>query len=211
LDTNPTAGMDRHLTPDELDRLLDGDVGFATPEVERHAQECPQCSADLDALRAVVAQLGRIPEWAPSPLFSDRVMANVVVFEPWYITLGDVARSAIPETRTGRVVAGSLAGVSAAAISGVAALVAANWEMSKLIFGIVAGRVEHAATTAFTATVAGILGDQAAQTLFAQGPLGLGIAAAGGLAVVGMGAVGLRLATRPARRDSGSEAFTGAR
>ena len=80
-------------------------VGFGIAELRTHVRECAGCAAELDAARAVAAELDALPRFAPSPLFADRVMSEVQVFEPWHVALGDAVRRLVPESRPVRVLA----------------------------------------------------------------------------------------------------------
>ena len=81
----------RHLLPDEIDALLDSEVGFGVAPLEAHLRECASCRADLEAGRRVVEAIEQLPRLAPTPLFGDHVMAQVNVYEPWYVAARDTA------------------------------------------------------------------------------------------------------------------------
>ena len=78
--------MTRHLLPEEFDLLVDAeaglDTGFGVAELRAHVRGCGDCAAELDAARAVAAELDALPHFVPSPVFADRVMQEVQVFEP---------------------------------------------------------------------------------------------------------------------------------
>ena len=88
--------MDRHLLPEEIDLLLDGEVGFGTAPLKAHARSCAECRAELEDARAVVRELEHLPHLSPSPLFTERIMAHVQVFVPWHVALLDTARQWMP-------------------------------------------------------------------------------------------------------------------
>lgn len=107
--------LHRHLLPHEFDLLLDEEVGFGVPPLRAHARDCQQCAAELADARAAMAELERIPRLMPSPLFTERVMAKVHVFRPWYATALDVARRLVPRPgpiRTAVATAAALACVT---------------------------------------------------------------------------------------------------
>lgn len=54
--------MERHLTPEELARLVDE---AATQEEHAHLADCEACIGRLDALRDQTAALGRLPDVRP--------------------------------------------------------------------------------------------------------------------------------------------------
>lgn len=65
-----------HLTPDDLDALL---VGSMSATVRTHLGECGACRLLATGDRAVITVLERLPRFAPSPGFTERVMARVSV------------------------------------------------------------------------------------------------------------------------------------
>ncbi len=69
----------QHLTPDEIDLVLEGSY----PEALRtHVNGCADCSALLAGERLVVQWLGALPLHVPAAGFEDRVMARVQVVTP---------------------------------------------------------------------------------------------------------------------------------
>ena len=69
----------QHLTPDEIDLVLEGSY----PEALRtHVNGCPDCSSLLAGERLVVQWLGALPLHVPAAGFEDRVMARVQVVTP---------------------------------------------------------------------------------------------------------------------------------
>ncbi len=108
----------RHLLPQELDLLVDGDVGFGVAPLRAHVDSCDDCRGRLEALRAVAARLDTLPHFVPRHGFADRVMSEVQVIEPWHVALTEQARALVPQ-RTGlRVLAAVGAGLVAMTISG---------------------------------------------------------------------------------------------
>jgi hypothetical protein len=63
-----------HLTPDELDLLLD--ASLPSPRMS-HLETCEECRTALEETREVVAQLRRLPLASPGVAFADRVVAEV--------------------------------------------------------------------------------------------------------------------------------------
>lgn len=108
----------RHLLPNELDLLVDGDTGFGLAPLKTHVESCPECHARLSELQAIVGQLDALPHFAPRHGFADRVMSNVQVIEPWHVALVDSAKRLVPESTGMRVLAATGAAVAATTISG---------------------------------------------------------------------------------------------
>lgn len=64
----------RHLTPDELDLLLDDRLPVARTS---HLETCPECQLAAEETRDLVAQLRSLQREAPSVSFADKVLAGV--------------------------------------------------------------------------------------------------------------------------------------
>ena len=94
----------RHLLPDEIDQLLDGEAGFGVAPLQAHVESCAACRAELAEARQVVSALERLPHLATSPLFADRVMSQVQVFEPWHVAALDSVKQWVPASRSARLV-----------------------------------------------------------------------------------------------------------
>src|SRR5436305_4371278 len=98
----------RHLLPDEIDLLLDDEVGFGVAPLKAHIRDCADCRARVDEARFVVEALEDIPHFAPSHRFADRVLAQVPVFVPWHVTARDTVARWLPQSRPGRVAVAAL-------------------------------------------------------------------------------------------------------
>lgn len=99
--------MNRHLLPDEIDSLLDGEVGFGTAPLKAHVRSCAECRAELEAARMLVRRLEHLPLLLPSPLFQQRVMTRVQIYVPWYVTALDSVRGWLPRSRLGQLATGA--------------------------------------------------------------------------------------------------------
>jgi hypothetical protein len=108
----------RHLLPQELDLLVDGDVGFGVTPLRAHVEACGECRERLDALRAIALQLDALPHFTPRLDFADRVMNQVQVIEPWHVALTEGARRLVPQSSGMRVLAATGIGLTATTISG---------------------------------------------------------------------------------------------
>ena len=49
----------RHLLPDEIDHLLDGEAGFGVAPLMGHVEACSACRAELAEARQIVSALER--------------------------------------------------------------------------------------------------------------------------------------------------------
>lgn len=193
--------MNRHLLPDEIDLLLDNEEGFGVAPLRRHLEGCSSCQASFDALASVVNRLEALPHFHPAPLFADRLMAHVEVYQPWHVAARDVLGRLIPESTAGRVVMG---GVGMGAAAGVtAALVWVGQRADAVIFVGNFGlqRIRSGMATALVDATSSLLGSGAADALLSGGALvlvGAGGAAVAG--VVGMAAAMKGLASAAHRR-----------
>lgn len=127
----------RHLLPQELDLLVDGDGGFGLAPLRAHAESCDDCRGQLDELRAVAAQLDSLPHLVPRHGFGDRVMNQVQVIEPWHVALTEQARALVPQSTGFRVLAGVGAGLVATTISGSALWLAFRADLLAWSYGSV--------------------------------------------------------------------------
>jgi hypothetical protein len=71
-----------HLTPDEIDAWLSG--AFA-PEVQHHLDQCQACLEQVRADREIAEQIQTLPMVSPTEGFADRVMASVIIPDPFAI------------------------------------------------------------------------------------------------------------------------------
>ena len=119
--------MNRHLLPEEIDQLLDGEVGFGTAPLKLHVRTCTECRAELESARVLVDQLEQLPHFTLPAHFSEEVMERVHVFVPWHVALADSVRAFIPQQRRWR--AAAWAGVAALAS---VVLIATLWMVTRL-------------------------------------------------------------------------------
>jgi hypothetical protein len=71
-----------HLSPDEIDACL---AGAPTPELQRHLDQCQSCLEQLRADGEIAEQIASLPLMSPQAGFADRVMAAVVIPDPFAI------------------------------------------------------------------------------------------------------------------------------
>ncbi|MEQ1693489.1 MAG: hypothetical protein ABMA00_19525 [Gemmatimonas sp.] len=192
--------QERHLRPDEIELLLDGEEGFGVAPLRAHVRQCASCDAELDKARELMMALDTLPDFAPSPAFADRVMSQVQVFEPWHAAALNSARQFVPETRPGRLAAG--AGV---AISGGLITAAGTWALARADMAIFMtqlgleqfGERVSAATSDLTTTLLGQPGLEAIQS---STPEMIALFMGVFVAVSGLGVVGLRALATASRR-----------
>jgi hypothetical protein len=164
--------VDRHLLPEEIDLLLDGEVGFGTPPLKAHVRACAACARELESARVLVRTLEHLPHIAPSPLFAGRVMARVQLFVPWHVALADTVRGLIPRSRPLRVAAGAAFATIAVALTAVSLWAFTRIDAVLFAADLVVDRARSAALGALGGAFSALLGD-AARPLLAGGALGL--------------------------------------
>ena len=189
----------RHLLPDEIDQLLDGEAGFGVAPLQAHVEKCPTCRAELAEARQVVGALERLPHFAPSPLFSDRVMAQVQVFEPWHVSALDTAERWLPASRPARLVGLVAASVVALIVSLGAVWMAVRLDAFLFFFDLAGQRARAALFDSIGDAIANTFGSAAVDAL-RTGGLTAAVGVTGFLVLVVLAAVGLRALVATARR-----------
>ena len=180
----------RHLLPQELDLLVDGDIGFGVSPLRAHVEACPECAERLEALRAVAIQLDALPHFTPRLGFADRVMQEVQVIEPWHVALAESARRLVPQSTGMRVLAAAGAGLAATTISGSAVWFAFRADLLGWLSGAAAGRGGEGVWSALASTARELVTARADAGALALGAAALAITAvAAVLAFRGLAAV----------------------
>jgi anti-sigma factor RsiW len=95
-----------HLSPDDIDRWLDGTL--PAPQAG-HLDACQECLELVRAEREMAEQIALLPMMAPTAGFADRVMLSVHVPDPFAIRSMGAARRRLFATRRSLAVAASLA------------------------------------------------------------------------------------------------------
>ena len=189
----------RHLLPDEIDQLLDGEAGFGVAPLQAHVESCASCRAELAEARQVVSALERLPHLAPTPMFADRVMSRVQVFEPWHVAALDSVKQWVPASRSARLI-----GMAATVVLALVVSVATVWTAVRLdaflfFFDLAGQRVRVALFDAVGSAIANTFGD-AAVTALRAGGMTAAVGITGFLLLVVLAAVGLRAIFATARR-----------
>lgn len=182
----------RHLLPNEIDLLVDGEVGFGVAPLRAHVDECERCREELEEARSLVQMLEDLPHLAPSPLFAERLMTRVQVFEPWHVAALDTARRWLPRSRPMRALAAAGA-VSVGSVMTLAAIfVAARLDLLGILGGEIAARASAAALAASGDLIAGAFGAPALEALRGSGTAGIGIGLGALMVAILVAASGLR-------------------
>ncbi|MDA1080870.1 MAG: hypothetical protein O2973_04200 [Gemmatimonadetes bacterium] len=191
----------RHLLPNEIDLLLDSEVGFGVAPLRAHVEECAPCRAQVDEARAVVEALERIPRFGPAPSFANRVMADVQVIEPWHVALTAAVSRFIPRTTGMRVVFGVTASLASIAISSAAVWLAFRGDVAMYLAGLIDERLRATLTAGAASAVRGLLGSGAIEAIGAQGMAAVAVGTAVAVVAAGSAALGLRAMASASRRS----------
>lgn len=193
----------RHLLPDEIHLLLDNEEGFGMAPLRNHLRECQSCAAELRTLESVMTALEGLPHLEPPPLFADRVLEKVQVFEPWHVAVFDRIRSLVPNSPAGRLAFGTVVAALAVVTSVTGVWLAQRADALLFVAGLGLERVREGAWGMIQAGVASVAGDAAVASL--QGgssPVALGVAAVGLAAFAGVAYGVNAIATSGTRRRS---------
>jgi hypothetical protein len=176
----------RHLLPDEIDQLLDDEVGLGAAPLKAHIAECGECRARLDDARAVTDLIEKLPHLAPSHRFHERVMGEVQPFVPWHVAARDSIAEWIPAAGQSRKIA-LVAGTAVAAVLALVTVVLAT-QIDLLAFAanIAVDRMREAAGAGVGSVVVGLFGEQAFNAVAQHGAVGFALA--GGALLLGLGA-----------------------
>ena len=190
----------RHLRPDEIELLLDGEEGFGVQPLQAHVRSCASCRAELEAAREVLLAIDDLPHFAPSAGFADKVMLQVQVFEPWHVAARNAVLRFVPESRPARVATAVGAAASATVVVGGGWWVLNRADLALLLAESGLTELRTAVGAAGRDVLTTVLGTGGVDALVAGGPLVATGIAAGFAAMVGGGVLGLRALTTARRR-----------
>ena len=196
--------INRHLLPNEIDLLVDGDVGFGVAPLRAHVRQCAECQARVAEARVVVDALEELPHFAPSSLFADRVMTQVQVFEPWHVAARNSVRRFVPRSTPARVAAATFGVVAASVLSLVTVWVGMRLDMLAFFSGAAVQRGREMAAGAIEGLVGAAFGSGVLAVVRAAGTAGLILATVLLIAAATGAVFGVRrLATASSRRAGG--------
>ncbi len=191
----------RHLLPNEIDLLLDDEVGFGVTPLRTHLRDCPECRARLDDARTVFDALEELPHLAPSFDFANRVMADVPVFVPWHVAARDAIQSWLPRTRGFRITALALGSSMAAALTVAMVWIALRPDLVVFATGLLGDRIPQVVATGTREFATAVFGAQMFAAIQRSGVVGIAVSFASVLAVAGSALLGLKaVATVASRR-----------
>jgi hypothetical protein len=162
----------RHLLPNEIDLLVDGEAGFGVAPLRAHILECEDCRERLEDARVVVDALESLPHFAPDSRLADRVMVQVPVFVPAHVAVRDSVRRWLPQSSAARVAAVAV-GSTVAGLFTVATLwLAMRGDAVLFMSGLLGDRVRAVVVGAARDMVVALLGESALAALQATGAVG---------------------------------------
>ncbi|MCE2901182.1 MAG: hypothetical protein ACK5XT_12740 [Gemmatimonas sp.] len=191
--------IDRHLRPDEIELLLDGEEGFGVAPLRAHARSCVECQGELESARALMMALDSLPDFAPSPAFADRVMSQVQVFEPWHAAATRTVGQLIPATRPARIAASFGAAVTAGLATASVTWAVARADLAVFTASLGLERFREQLVAAGSDVVSTVIGQPGLDALRGSSPEVMALALGGFVAAAGMGVVGIRALATSAR------------
>jgi hypothetical protein len=191
----------RHLLPNEIDLLVDGEAGFGVAPLRAHILECEECRERLDDARVVVEALESLPHFAPDARLSERVMAQVPVFVPAHVAARDAVRRWMPQSSAARIAAAAIGTSVAATLTlAMAWLVAVQGDAVIFMAGLLGDRVRSLVAAAARDVAVAVLGESALTALQASGAVGTSLLLAGFLLAAVGTVAGLRRLAVAGRR-----------
>jgi hypothetical protein len=182
----------RHLLPNEIDLLVDGEGGFGLAPLRAHLRECPTCRTEYEDAREIALRLEELTHFAPRVGLADRVMAQVPVFVPWHVAARDTLGRWIPEARPLRVAALTLGTAVASVLTVLTVWLATQGDLLALAAGLAGERVRGMVGDGARELAAALFGEQFLVLLQQTGMIGAGLAALGFLTAATLAVVGLR-------------------
>jgi fermentation-respiration switch protein FrsA (DUF1100 family) len=191
----------RHLLPDEIDLLVDGEAGFGVAPLRAHVTECDDCRARLEDARLVVDALEALPHFAPDSRLADRVMAQVPVFVPAHVAARDSVTRWLPQSAPARIAA-AVAGTSVAGLLTLAMVwLASRGNAVMFVTGLFTDRLQRLVLGTVRDVALALLGESAVAAIQASGTLGVTLLVLGVLGTaVGTVLALRRVATAASRR-----------
>jgi anti-sigma factor RsiW len=165
----------RHLLPNEIDLLVDGEAGFGVAPLRAHIQECPECRDRLEDARVVVEALESLPHFAPDSRLAERVMAQVPVFVPAHVAARDTVRRWLPQSAAARIAAVAVAGSMAFTLTLGMVWLALQGDAMVFLSGLLGDRIRTAVVGAARDLAVALLGDAALAALQGLGAVGASI------------------------------------
>ncbi|CAN5889000.1 hypothetical protein BH11GEM1_BH11GEM1_27600 [soil metagenome] len=163
----------RHLLPNEIDLLVDGEAGFGVAPLRDHIDECEDCRFRVEEQRFVVDALEAVPLFAPDTRLADRVMAQVPVFVPAHVAARDSVARWIPQAGVARTAAAAVLASTAALLTLGMVWLATQGDAAVFITGLLGDRVRGAVLGAARDLAVAVLGEPAMVAIRVTGSVGV--------------------------------------
>jgi hypothetical protein len=169
----------RHLLPNEIDLLVDGEAGFGVAPLRAHIDECGDCRALVEDARIVVDALEALPHFAPDSRLADRVMSQVPVFVPAHVAARDSVSRWLPEAGPARVAAAAIFTSAAGVLTLGLIWLATQGDAAVFMTELLGDRLRGAVVGAARDLAVSLLGESALAALQATGAIGVSLLLAG--------------------------------
>ncbi|MDB4890995.1 MAG: hypothetical protein JWL61_2850 [Gemmatimonadetes bacterium] len=169
----------RHLLPNEIDLLVDGEAGFGVATLRAHIDECAECREQVEDARIVVDALEALPHFAPDSRLADRVMAQVPVFVPAHVAARDSVARWLPRAAPARAAAAAIFTSAAGVLTLGLIWLATQGDAAVFITGLLGDRLRGAVVGAARDLAVSLLGESALAALQATGAIGISLLLAG--------------------------------
>ena len=164
----------RHLLPNEIDLLVDGEAGFGVAPLRAHIDECAECREQVEDARIVVDALEALPHFAPDSRLAERVMAQVPVFVPAHVAARDSVAHWLPRAAAAAIF------VSAAGVLTLGLIwLATQGDAAVFMTGLLGDRLRGVVVGAARDLAVSLLGESALAALQATGAIGISLLLAG--------------------------------
>jgi anti-sigma factor RsiW len=190
----------RHLLPNEIDLLVDGEAGFGVAPLRAHIDECGECRERVEEARIVVDALEALPHFAPDSRLADRVMSQVPVFVPAHVAARDSVSRWLPQAGAARVAAAAVFTSAAGVLTLGLIWLATQGDAAVFMTGLLGDRLRGVVVGAARDLAVSLLGESALAALQATGAIGVSLLLAG-FVLTAFGAVaGIRRLAAAGRR-----------
>ncbi|HUQ45687.1 MAG TPA: hypothetical protein VM033_03480 [Gemmatimonadaceae bacterium] len=190
----------RHLLPNEIDLLVDGEAGFGVAPLRAHILECDECRERFDDARIVVDALESLPHFAPDSRLAERVMAQVPLFVPVHVAARDWVRRWLPQSAAARIAAVAAGTTVAGALTLAMVWLAMRGDAVLFMGGLLGNRVRALAVGAARDVAVTLLGESAFVALQTTGALGTSLLLLGFLLTAAGTVAGIRRLATAGRR-----------
>ena len=190
----------RHLLPNEIDLLVDGEAGFGVAPLRDHIDECQDCRGRFEEQRFVVDALESVPHFAPDTRLADRVMSQVPVFVPVHVAARDSVARWMPKAGVARTAAAAVLASTTALLTLGLVWLATQGDAAVFITGLLGDRVRAAVLGAARDVAVVLLGEPALAAIRMTGTVGVGILLAGFTVTAFGTVVGIRRLATAGRR-----------